>query len=179
MKHSRRGVVLIVMAVIITGILFSLHIRSRMLRSDALRRSIDEVYVAIQAVASTDTGSTENISRLFPEPADVTGFIEQIYGKAARYGLQDIIFQHNHVEYLEFGSGRVLKALPSSGERPDVLFAYPVIIRFRSDYRGLAEFIREVQNLERLATIETLKTRRDSDGISTEMVVSIYSTGEI
>ena len=179
MKPFRRVFILIVTAVIIAGVLFSIHLRFRMSRFDALKRSINKVYVVTQAAAGADTGSSENISRLFPETAGVSGFIEYMYGIAVRYGLQDIIFQHSHIEYLESGSGRVLKALPSSGERPDVLFAYPVIIRFRSDFRGLAEFIREVQNLERLATIETLNTNRDRDGLSTEMVVRIYSTGDM
>jgi Tfp pilus assembly protein PilO len=179
MKSSKRVFILIVTAVIIMGTLFSIHVKFSMSRFDALRRSIHEMYVAKKAEVGVDTVSPENISRLFPETAGVSGFIEHMYGIAVRYGLQDIIFQHSHVEYLEYGSGRALKALPSSGERPDVLFSYPVIIRFRSDYRGLAEFIREVQNLERLATIETLETRRERDGLSTEMVVSIYSTGEM
>lgn len=179
MKNSKRVFILIVMAVVIVGILFSFHVISRMSRFDALRKSINDVYIATQTFAGDDTGPPVNTSRLFPETAGVAGFIEHIYGIAGIYGLQDIIFQHSQVEYMEYGSGRVLKALPSSGIQPEVLFSYPVMIRFRSDYRGLAEFIREVQNLQRLATIERLNTSRDSDGLSTNMVVRIYSTGEM
>ena len=120
----------------------------------------------------------KNLKQLFPEISNITEFIENAYHISKRYSIRNITFDLKGSEFIDLSSGKILKALPASGQKPKVMYSYPVTINFNSGYRDMAEFIREIQNQERLITIKSIKVKpeKEKDYLSVEMVVNIYST---
>lgn len=177
MKKPKILFIAIVTAIIVSCIVFSLYCKSKIASMKSLRTSI-KAFQKSTLLAEEESGNLKNLRELFPERAYITEFIEDIYKISKQRTIRNLFFEQKNQEFIELSSGRVLKALPTSGEKPKVLSSFPVKITFHSGYRNMAEFVREIQNQERLTTIESLKANRDKGYLAVEMVVDIYSTEE-
>ena len=70
--------------------------------------------------------------------------------------------------------------MPITGQKPKVMYSYPITINFNSGYRDLAEFIREIQNHERLVTLKSIRAKpeKEKDYLAVEIVADLYSMEE-
>ena len=177
MKKPKIVFFAIVTAVAVSGLLFSLYVKSKVSSMKSLRASI-EVIQNSTFLDKEESGNTQNLRALFPERDYITEFIEDTYKISKKRKINNLFFEQKNQEFIELSSGRVLKALPATGEKPKVLSSFPVKITFHSGYRNMAEFVREIQNQERLVTVESLKANRDEGYLAVEMVADIYSTEE-
>jgi Tfp pilus assembly protein PilO len=177
MKKQKIFFIAIVTAVVVSGLLFSVYCKYKIASMKSLRTSIEAIQGSTLRV-ERDSGDRELLSKLFPEKASITEFIEDIYEVSKQQSIRNLFFEQKNQEFIELSSGKILKALPATGEKPKVLSSFPVKITFHSGYRNMAEFVREIQNRERLVTVESLKAKRDKGFLAVEMVVDIYSTEE-
>ncbi len=83
-----------------------------------------------------------------------------MYKIAGRYNIKNLIIEQKPTEYVELSTGRVLKAIPKTEQKPNVLYSYPIVVIFNAGYRDIAEFIREVQNSERFVSVNTLSVKK-------------------
>lgn len=178
MKKPKIAFIIVMTAVIVSGLLFSLYVKSNFSSIRSLRASIEELQKKNREAVEKDTGEIENPKELFPESADIAAFIENAYRISKLRGIKNLTFEQKGRELIDLGSGKILKAMPVSGQKPRVIYSYPIKISFNSGYRNMAEFIREIRNQDRLAAIESLTAKRDIEYLTVEMVVNIYSTEE-
>lgn len=178
MKKSRIVFILAATVIVISGMLFSFYVKSKISSLKSLRASTEELQKNNQAAIEKDTGGIKNLKELFPQSDNITGFIENAYRISKMRDIKNLTFEQKSREFVDLGSGKILKAMPVSGQKPKVIYSYPIKISFNSGYRDMAEFIREIQNQDRLVTIESLIVKRDKGYLSAEVVVNIYSTEE-
>jgi Tfp pilus assembly protein PilO len=177
MKKQKIFFIIIFAAVAVSGLLFSFYCKSKIASMKSLRTSIEAIQGSTLRV-ERESGDIEILSKLFPEKASITEFIEDIYEISKQRTIKNLFFEQKNQEFIELSSGKILKALPAMGEKPKVLSSFPVKITFHSGYRNMAEFVREIQNQERLVMLKSFKAKRDKGYLSVEMVVDIYSTEE-
>ncbi len=178
MKRQKITFILLLTAVVVSGALFSFYAKSRIASINSLRSSIKSFDRVRDVSDIKDTGEIRNLKELFPEKADIAGFIENIYPVSKKYFVKNLTFEQKGREFIELNSGKVLKALPAAGQKTKLIYSYPVKVNFYSAYRNMAEFVRVIQNQERLVTIDSLKVKRDKETLAVEMAVHIYSTEE-
>jgi Tfp pilus assembly protein PilO len=184
MKKQKTAFILIVTTLIISGLLFSFYVKSKISTLRSLRASVSSMQVSYSDNKLANEKYSEefkNLKQLFPEVSNITEFIENAYQISKRYSVRNITFDLKGSEFIDLTSGKILKALPISGQKPKVIYLYPVTINFNSGYRDMAEFIREIQNQQRLITIKSIKVKpeKEKDYLAVEMVVNIYSTERI
>ncbi len=178
MKKPKIAFIIVMTAVIVSGLLFSLYVKSKFSSIRSLRASIEELQKNNREAVEKDTGGIKNLKELFPEAANITAFIENAYRISKLCGIKNLTFEQKSREFIDLRSGKILKAMPVSGQKPRVIYSYPIKISFNSGYRNMAEFIREIRNQDRLAAIESLTAKRDIEYLTVDMVVNIYSTEE-
>lgn len=180
MRKLSPAFITVIALIAVSVILFALIVRSKLNTIRTLNASIAEMAVGNELTASA--GGQEDLDflkGLFPRPGSTAEFIENAYMISSRYAIDDIEFNYKDRAFVSLDTGKILKALPSSGAIPKIIYCDSVKIKFNSDYRNTAEFIRELQNLKRLVKIEGLKAQKRKTSLSVEMVVNIYSAEEI
>jgi len=178
MKKPKIAFIIVMTAVIVSGLLFSLYVKSKFSSIRSLRASIEELQKNNREAVEKDTGGIENLKELFPQSANITSFMENVYRISKLRGINNLTIEQKNREFIDLSSGKILKAMPVSERKPRVIYSYPIKISFNSGYRNMAEFIREIRNQDRLAAIESLTAKRDTEYLTVEMVVNIYSTEE-
>lgn len=178
MKKMKVAFILLVTAVIVSGLLFSLYVNSKISSIKRLQSSIAELQENSRINVKEETGAIKNLKVLFPDEGNNTESVEKAYRIAKSHGIKNLVFEQRSRELIELSSGKILKTMPASGKKQKVIYVYPIKISFNSGYRNMAEFIREIQNQDRMVTVENLTAKRDTEHLSVEMVVSIYSTEE-
>jgi len=178
MKRQKIAFILVVTAVIVSGSLFSFYVKSKVSSIKSLRSSIRNYDKVKDVITAKETVGINNLKELFPETGNIPGFIENTYMISKKYSVKNLTFEQKGREFIDLGSGKVLKELPAVKQKVKVIYSYPVKINFYSGYRNMAEFIREMQNQERLVTIHGLTIKRDKETLAAEMVVYVYSTEE-
>jgi Tfp pilus assembly protein PilO len=178
MKRQRFAFLLLLAAILLSAILCFFYAKSTFSSIKYLRASIEDFQKKSRMDLEKSAGGAQELKELFPEEGDIAGFIEDVYGVSKQSGIRNLTFEQERTEFVDMGSGRILKSIPFSGNKTKVLYAYPVKFGFASGYRNMAEFVRGIQNLKRLVTIRSLTAKRDIDHLSVDMVVTVYSMGE-
>ena len=178
MKKMKVAFILLIAALVVSGLVFSLYAKSKFSSIKSLRTSIEEFQKKNREAIESHTDELQILKELFPEADNITEFIETAYRISKLQGIKNLTFEQRNREFIELSSGKTVKTRPDSGKKVKGIYAYPVKISFDSGYRNMAEFIREIQNQNRMVTIGNLMAKRDTDHLSVEMVVTIYSTEE-
>lgn len=178
MKKPKITFILVLMAIIVSGLLFSFYVKTKISSIKNLRASIEELQKNGQVSIEEDKGGIKNLKELFPEEGNITEFIENTYRISKLRGIKNFTFERKNRELIDLGSGKILKAIPVSVQKPKVIYSYPIKISFNSNYRNMAEFIREIQNQDRMVTIESLMVKPDNEYLAVEIVVNIFSMEE-
>src|SRR4030042_1850940 len=171
MKKPKIAFILVITAVVVSGLLFSLYVKTKLSSIKKIKASIEELQKIGHAAIEKDTVGIKNLTELFPEAGNVTGFIENAYRISKLRGIKNLTFEQKNMEFIDLGSGKILKAMPVSGQKPGVIYSYPVKLSFNSNYRNMAEFIREIQNQARLATVERLMEKSNLEYLTVNNVV--------
>jgi len=178
MKKMKGAFLLLIAAVIISGLLFAAYVKAKRSSIKKLRASIEELQKSTQGTVEDDIEVISNLRELFPAEGAATEYIEKAYWIAKSHAIKNLVFEQRSREFIELGSGKTIKTFPASAQKPKGISVYPVKISFTSGYRNMAEFIRELQNQPRMVTIENLTAKRDTENLSVEMVLNIYSAEE-
>ena len=178
MKKMKGAFILLIAAVIVSGLLFAAYVKAKRSSIQEVRSSIEELQKSTQITAEGAPETISNLRQLFPAEGAVTEYIEKAYWIAKSHAIKNLVLEQRSREFIDLESGKALKALPASARNPKVISVYPVKISFTSGYRNMAEFIRELQNQPRMVTIENLAAKRDTEHLSVEMVLNIYSAEE-
>lgn len=166
MKNRKKTFYIILAAVLITGLIFSLYAFSKIRSIHKLRAAIEksgtERLLAIEKESKSSTGVKKSI----PQKMWTTEFVEIVYSASQKYGIRDLTFEQKSVD----GSRR-----QTQGNSRLTLQSYPVKMTFHAGYREMAEFIQELQGLERLVTIDSLKVKREKSYLSVEITANTYA----
>jgi Tfp pilus assembly protein PilO len=181
MRKPKIAFILVVAVLIVSGLLFSFYVKSKISLLSSLRSSIQGLYLDNKLTNEKYSEELKNLKQLFPEMSNITEFIENVYQTSKKYSIKNITFDLKNREFVELSSGKILKALPISEQKPKVMYSYPITINFNSSYRDMAEFVREIQNQDRLVTIKSIKAKpeKEKEYLTVEMVVNIYSVEKI
>lgn len=177
MKKRKISYIIMVAAVVVSGIAFSFFVAAKVSSINALRSSIEKLYGSDgEIIAGRDKESVkvDNLKKLFPKASNVTEFVEDVSRISKKRALRNLVFEQRSTEFIGAVSGRSLKAVPPSPQT--VIYVYPFKMSFNAGYRDMAEFLREIENQERLATIESLAVKRDKDALAVDVGVNVYST---
>lgn len=177
MKKSKIIFISVIAALVISGIFFSIYFRNKIKNIKNLRASIENLYVAGTPGAETPKGLTD-LNQLFPQKGGTTEFIENIFLISKKYFIKDMLVEYKSHEALALGSGKQMTSGRESAHKTGVLYVHPITITFNCGYRNMAEFIREIQDRQRLVSIKTLKVNKGKDLLSAELVLNIYSMEE-
>lgn len=175
MRKFSPAFVIIIIFMAVSGTIFFFYVKAEFKTIRSLKTDIAYLSTQDEHISKNEPEGLEHLKELFPQPGSATEFIEKIYMISGSYNIDAISFNYNKREYADLSSGNILKALPSSGSMPKVISLDSIKINFVSDYRSLAEFIRELQNLSRLVTIDGLNVKNKGTSLAVEMVVNIYS----
>ena len=179
MKKRKISYIIMVAAVVVSGIAFSFFVAAKVSSISALRSSIEKLYGSggeIIAGRDREPAKVDNLRKLFPKASNVTEFVEDVSRISKKRALRNLVFEQKSTEFIRSVSGKALKAVPPSPQT--VIYVYPFKMSFNAGYRDMAEFLREIENQERLATIESLVVKRDKDILAVDVGVNIYSTEE-
>ncbi|MDP2157923.1 MAG: type 4a pilus biogenesis protein PilO [Nitrospirota bacterium] len=166
MKNQKKGFYIILAAVIVTGLIFSLYTFSKIRSIHQLRAAIEKTGAERTRAIEKESGSSTDAGKALPQRMWTTEFIETAYTASRKYGIRDLTFEQKPVDSSRRqaqGNGRIS------------LQAYPVRMTFHAGYREMAEFIQELQGLERLVTIDSLKVKREKGYLAVEMTATTYA----
>lgn len=173
MKKEKKAFYLILAVVLVTGLIFSLYVFSRIRAIHELRASIGKIVseraqtIDKDSDSSSDTKKPAILGTGIPQKIWTTEFIETVYNVSRKYGIRDLTFEQK----TQGGSNR-----PAQGNSRVSLHPYPVRITFHAGYREMADFIKELQGYEKLVTIDSLKVRRERNSIVPQRVLFIEMT---
>lgn len=172
MKNQKKAFYILVTVVITTGLIFTLYAFSKIrsiheLRA-AIKRSGEERELAIRKNSDSSAGAAISNRRgaFIPRKLWTTEFIETAYTSSRKYGIRNLSFDQKSPE-----SSR---RQPQGQDRP-ALQVYPVKMTFHAGYREMAEFLRELQELDRLVTIDNLRVKNEKSYLAVEVTVSTYA----
>ncbi len=166
MKKEKQTFFIILAVVLITGMLFSLYAFSKIRSIRELRASIEKIGTDRARAMAKESGSASGARKAIPQKMWSTEFIETAYTASIKYGIRDLAFEQKSTE----GSRR-----QTQGKGLQSLQSYPVRITFHAGYREMANFIQELQGLEQLVTIDSLKVKHDKSYLAVEMTASTYA----
>ncbi len=176
MKNRSRLSLIVISAVIITGILFSLYVKGKISSINSLRADLSTLSVDTTIQAAANPYAFENLKQLVPQKSNTPAFIEYAYRIAQKYAVEDISFEQKTREHIEPLTGQAMPARSPAQKEAKGIYSYPIKIRFESSYRNAAEFLRELQNAERLVQVRQLTMNRNKDSLHIDMQVIIFST---
>lgn len=107
----------------------------------------------------------------FPEKADISSFVESVYILGQRAGLEnmDIVTQ-------AVSRQKPARKTTSPAAAPAyALTAYPVKVTFEGNYRSVAQFVREMQKLERYLRIVQLEMKPQKSTLKTIMTIELMA----
>jgi Tfp pilus assembly protein PilO len=178
MKKMKGAFLVLIASVIVSAFLFAAYVKAELSSLNKLQSSIEELQKSPQVTPEADPETVRSLRELFPAEGAVTEYIEKAYWIAKSHAIRNLVFEQKSRELIDAGSGKAMKTLPAAAQKQAVISVYPVKISFTSGYRNMAEFVRELQNQPRMVTIENLSAKRDTDHLSVEMVLNIYSAEE-
>lgn len=178
MKTVKNAFLLLIAAVIVSGLLFTAYVKAKRSSIKRVQVSVEELQKSAQVTAERDPETISNLKELFPPEGSVTEYMEKTYWIAKKHAIKNLVFEQKSRELIDPASGKPIKTLPASSRKPGAISVYPFKISFTSGYRNMAEFIRELQNQSRMVTIESLTAKRDTEHLLVEMVLHIYSAEE-
>ena len=177
MKKSKIIFISVIAAIVISGIFFSVYFRSKIKNIKNLRTSIENLYIADTSAAETPKELT-GLDQLFPQKGGTTEFIENIFLLSKKHSIKDLHVEYKSHETITLGSGKQIISGRESIHKSGAIYVHPIRMNFKSGYRNMAEFIKEIQDHQRLVTIKNLKVSKGKNLLSAELVLNIYSTEE-
>jgi len=166
MKNRKKAFYIILAVVTITGLIFSLYAFSKIRSIRELRAAIEKTGAERARAIEKDSDSSIDVTKSLPRKMWTTEFIETAYTASRKYGIRDLTFEQKSVD----SSRR-----QTQGSRQLSLQSYPVKMTFHAGYREMAEFIQELQRLERLVTIDNLRVKSEKSYLAVEMTASTYA----
>jgi len=123
------------------------------------------------AVENADQGLIE---KMFPKSAGIALFVDNLYEAARMAGIK-----RHAVSTLKTGDVSARRNVKKgvTGESGQVLKTYVLKISLEGNYRDTAEYIREVQNIERYKRIVEFAMRPADKLLKTDITIEIYSVG--
>lgn len=132
------------------------------LRADLARISAEE------AKARTTETEVTRLTRLIPAEADTPAFIESLYRSARESGLK----QHEVTTGADSRSGT---ARPGGADTAAAIVKQRVQVSASGSYRSFAEYVRKLQNSERLNRITDFRLTPDATQLKGTFTVELYS----
>jgi|GEM_PF-6207676 len=157
----------IISAVLVSGIVFSLYVIFKIRTIRNLRTSAGSISSEAAVKAGHGTASENKPGKNIPSKMWAAEFIEIAYDKANRVGIRNLVIEQKSKDI----SPANITAQHSSRK----IRSYPARISFSSGYREMAEFIRELQSMDRLVTIEGLKIKGEKSSLAVDITVVTYS----
>ncbi|MBI5848000.1 MAG: type 4a pilus biogenesis protein PilO [Nitrospirae bacterium] len=169
MNNQKKAFYIILAVVIVTGLLFSFYAFSKISSIHKLRAAIEKSGAERVLTTEKYSGSSADLRKSIPGKMWTVEFIETAYNASRKHKISDLTFEQKSLD--------VSRRQTQGNSRPS-LQAYPVKMNFHAGYREMAEFVRELQNLEKLVTIDNLRVKGEKSYLAVEMTISTYAMEE-
>lgn len=169
---KKYGNVIFLAACILMVAAVVLYAGARYLGISAMQKRVAELEQKRKEAESPEAvAALATLRKHFPQKADISSFVENIYVLGQRAGLQN----------MEVVTQAVSKQKPArKTASPDaapafVLTPYPVKVTFEGNYRAAARFIRELQKLERYKRIVQMEMKPLKSSLRTIMTIELMT----
>lgn len=166
MKKQKKAFYIILAVVISTGLIFSFYAFSKIRSIHKLRAAIEKSGTERLLAIEKESKSSAGVKKSIPPKMWTTEFIETAYTTSQKYGIRDLTFEQK--------SADSSRRQPRGNGQP-ALKSYPVRMTFHAGYREMAEYIQELQGLEKLVTIDSLKVKHEKSYLVIDMTATTYS----
>jgi Tfp pilus assembly protein PilO len=160
--------VLIFCSLLVSGI----YIGNRIEQTRKLKSQLIKVNEEARNMKAAREREAELFKTAFPEKADVASFVEALYSCALKTGVKN----HEVITMQQKNSapGGMRK---NAGTGSPVLLMYPLKITMEGKYRQIAEYLKEMQKIERFKRVMTIEMKSGKGALTTSIVVEIMSAG--
>lgn len=164
MTRRNKLIILVAYLLILATALPLYHFRrssaDKRLRSEtgSTRSEIEKINAA--------AGEMDKLRRLFPAEAGTASFIEDLYAAAKQSGLRA------HEASTDNTAPRTSSRATS---KSDELSRFRFIVTVEGSYRAIAEYIRRIQNVERLKHITTIKLAPGKQGVTGVLSMELFA----
>jgi len=170
MKKNDKGIIQTAV-IILAAVLFYLFFRSWQIQG--MNAEIAKLR-AEKPTVRPEQSNNRNPEKMFPGKAATALFVENLYDAALASGIR-----RHEVSTVKMGDislrNNMTKGKPVRNE--NVIETYSVKVSLEGNYRDTAEYIREVQNIERYKRIVELRMKPEDKVLRTDVTIEIYSTG--
>lgn len=155
---------LLILAVVMFGYRINRYAKISKLRAELTRLATD------QNKTSNVEAEVARLTRLIPAEANSPAFIESLYRCARESGLK----QHEVATEWGAKSQSAATARPGAADTASIA-KHRIKVSASGSYRGFAEYLRRVQNIERFNRITEFKLVPDADQLKGTFTVELYS----
>ncbi len=169
---KKYGNVIFLAACIIMVAAVTLYAAVRYRGIAAMQKRVVELEQKQKEAESPEAGvALAMLRKHFPEKADISSFVESIYVLGQRAGLENM-----DIVTLAVSKQKPVRTTLSPDAAPAfVLTSYPVKVTFEGNYRAVAQFFREIQNLERYKRIVQMEMKPLKSSLKTVMTIELMA----
>lgn len=166
MTRRNKLIVLVAYLLILSAVMLTYRI-NRAKKVKQLRIQIAEVY-AQQEKLRKGEAELSRLSKLIPAEANVTATVESLYRFATLSAL-------NHHEIATEANKQQATARPGRGQNEAAVSNDRIKVSIAGTFRQIAEYIRQVQNMERFNRITEIKLAPDAGQVKGTLTIEFFS----
>lgn len=166
MTRQSKLIILLAYLVILTVVML-VYRNGRVKRISKMRTEVARVAAEKEKIRAGEA-ELARLSRLFPAEADSTGVVEALYRSAKASGLQ----QHEVTTDPDKQQGN---ARAGVSKQSAAVATYRIKVVLAGSFRQIAEYIRQVQNMERFTRITEFKLAPDANRVKGSLSLEIFS----
>jgi hypothetical protein len=151
----------------ILAVIMLVYLSYRTVKTTRLRTELARMNAELNKTRTAETEVTR-LARLIPAEANTTAFIETLYRSAGKSGLK----QHEVSTEADKSTGT---ARPGGADTTTSIRKQRIKISASGSYRGFAEYVRRLQNVEQPHHIIDFKLTPDAANLKGTFTIELYS----
>jgi len=119
---------------------------------------------------SSTASDISTLKKKFPGKADISSFVERLSVLAQKAGMKNVdIIARNDTQV------KVMRKNASNANQTRILVTYPIRISFEGKYRVIAEFLKELQEIERYKKVTQIELKPGENSVKATILIDIVS----
>lgn len=132
-----------------------------------LRAQISQVQAEKEKVRKGEA-ELARLSKLFPASTDLADLVELLYRYAKTAGL-------SHHQVAADGDKKKSSARPGPAKESGMVVTHSIRVSVSGNFRQVAEYVRQVQNMERFSRISEFKLSTDHEQVKGALTIEVFS----
>ena len=172
LKPIKTGVLPVLLVLALAGTLIYAKIRGGAVQ--VMQQELNSLQ-GTKTQAADAVAAPDSLRKMFPAEAGVASFVEDLYVCAQRAGLKNHEIVTDQAADMDIKAFRRQKG-PGPG-RTKIVNEYSLRISAEGSYRQIAEYIRQIQNIDRFKKIAELELKPAAGSVSARITLKIFSLG--